>query len=267
MKRVMCAVALALTLVSGGGTSVASQPRGPSCPLSALERQLVEEIVTETVNDAIWVAGSTHGAERGFAISLVGVDTGHIGSFTRIGPCSRAETFVPFCDRDFELPIVRCLLLDCEAAGVDTVEASISGGKPKYKKRTTLEYDATAFAGTVVYDPFPEALWRTVEVAPGTSSVSANLFRRPVVTPTGGTPLDLTHSGSVSIKLVDGEITSIEAALAFPMLVTGEPQIVVNISYDAQALGAGTIRRGTETLATISGDASATITWTGGCGS
>ena len=267
MKRVICAAALALTLMSGGGTTAVSKPIGPSCPLSALERQLVEEIVTEAVNDAIWVASSTHGAERGFALSLAGVDTGHIGSFTRIGPCSRAETFVPFCDRDFELPIVRCLLLECEAAGVDTVEASISGGKPKYKKRTTLAYDATTFAGTVVYDPFPEAVWRTVEVAPGTYSVSASVFRRPVVTPAGGAPLDLTHTGSVSITLVDGEITSIEVDLAFPTLVTGEPQIVVDISYDAQALGAGTIRRGGETLATISGDASAVITWTGACGS
>jgi hypothetical protein len=252
-----------------GGARVRShfKPRGTSCPLSALERQLVEEIVTETVNDAVWVANSAHDAERGFALSLVGVDTGHIGSFTRIGPCGRAETFVPFCDRDFELPIVRCLLLECEAAGVDTVEVSISGGKPKYKKRTTLQYDATAFAGTVVYDPFPEVVWRTVEVSPGTYSVSASVFRRPVVTPAGGTPLDFTHTGSVSIKLVDREITSLEVDLAFPTLVAGEPQIVVDISYDAQAMGTGTIRRGDETLATISGDASVVIAWTGACGS
>jgi hypothetical protein len=267
MKRAVCAAALALIVGSSGYASADPGPRGPSCPLTSTHRQLVEEVVTELVADAVWVGSNAHGAERGFALSLVGVDTGHIGSFTRIGPCARAETFVPFCDRDFELPIVRCLLLECEAAGVDTVEASISGGKPKYKKRTTLEYDATAFAGTVVYDPFPEVVWRTVEVAPGSYSVSANVFRRPVVTPSGETSLDLTHSGSVSIKIVDGEITSLEVDLAFPTLVAGEPQIVVDISFDARAVGTGTIRRGDETLATISGKgANVVIAWSGDCG-
>jgi hypothetical protein len=268
MRGLICAV---VTLFFASSTTLASAPtalrvQGPECSLTALERQLVAEVVTELFYDTVWVADSAGGLDRGFGLSLVGIDTGHIGHVTRIGGCGRAETFVPFCERDFELPIVRCSRLACEAAGVDTVEVSISGGKPKYKKRETLAYDATTFAGAVVYDPYPTVVWRTVAVEPDTYGVSASVFRRPVVTPTGGTPIDLTHSGSVAIKTVAGEITSLEIHLAFPMLVEGHPQLLVDVSFDANGVGSGTIRRGEETLATISGTRDLTITWTGSCG-
>jgi hypothetical protein len=268
MKGLARIVAVLLFVSCPVITSVSAAPRAqaPECALTALERQLVEEIVTELFSDSVWVAESTHGIERGFALSLVGADLGNIGHVTRIGECSRAESFVPFCERDFEMPLVRCSLLACEAAGVDTVEVSLSGGKPKYKKRTTLQYDATTFTGTVVYDPFPTAVWRTVVTAPDTYAVSASLFRRPVVTPTGGAPIDLTHSGSVAIKVVAGEITSLEIDLAFPALVAGQPQVLADISFDGAGRGSGTLRRGEETLATFSGDRSLVVTWTGACG-
>lgn len=266
MRHIVCAAALVLVLVSGGRASVASQSKGPSCPLSPLERQLVEEIVTELFTDTIWVAESAQGVERGFALSLVGVDAGNIGSVFRIGSCDGAETFVPFCERDFELPIARCSRLACEAAGVDTIEVSLSGGKPKYKKRMTLEYDATTFAGTVVYDPYPSVVWRTVEVEPDTYGISASIFRRPVATPTGSAPIDLTHSGSIAIKVVAGEITSVEFHLAFPTLVAGESQVVVDLSFDAEGVGTGSIRRGGETLATLSGNRNLALSWAGTCG-
>jgi len=265
MKRIVCAAALALLVVPSGWASAAPESQGPSCPLSALERQLVEEVVKELTLDAIWVAGNEHGLDRGFALSLVGIDRGYLGAVTRIGPCERARTFIPSCERDFELPIVRCSRLSCEAAGVDTVEVSVSGGKSKYKKRETLQYDTTAIPGTVVYDPYPTVVWRTVEVEPGTYSVSASIFRRPVFTPTGGSAVDLTHAGSVSAKIVGGEITSIEIDLAFPMLGAGEPQLVVDLSLDAAGDGSGVIRRGSDLLATISGRQEVTLAWTGPC--
>ncbi len=267
MRGLACAV-VALLCVSGqSATSAVPAPhaQGPECKLTALERQLVEEIVTELVNDAVWVAQSTGGADRGFALSLVGADAGNIGHVTRLGECEGAQSFVPFCEPDFELPIVRCSVLACEAAGVDTIEVSLAGGKPKYKKRTTLRYDATTFAGTVVYDPFPTVVWRTVAVAPDTYAVSASVFRRPVVTPAGGAPIDLTHSGSVSIKVVAGEISSLEIDLAFPALVAGAPQVLADISFDAEGRGSGTLRRGEETIATFSGDHNLMITWNDAC--
>jgi hypothetical protein len=268
MRGLVCAVVALLFASSQVASSASPVPRlqAPECSLSALERQLVAEIVTELFYDTVWVAENAHGVERGFALSLVGVDAGHIGSVTRIGSCDGAETFVPFCERDFELPIARCSRLACEAPGVDTIEVSLSGGKPKYKKRMTLQYDATTFAGTVVYDPYPTVVWRTVEVEPGTYAVSASLFRRPVVTPTGGTPVDLTHSGSVAIKVVAGELTSVESHLAFPTLVAGESQVLVDLSFDAEGVGTGSIRRGGETLATLSGKRDLVITWTEPCG-
>lgn len=267
MRGLACAVA-ALVLFSipaPGNAMDLSGAQGPECSLGALERQLVQEIVTELFSDAVWVAESTHGVERGFALSLVGADAGNIGHVTRIGTRDGAETFVPFCERDFELPIIRCSRLACEATGVDTIEVSVSGGKPKYKKRTTLEYAASTFAGTVVYDPYPTAIWRAVEHAPDTYSVSASLFRRPVATPTGGSPVDLTHSGSVTIKVVAGEITSLEMHLAFPALVASEPQILVDLSFDAKGVGTGSIRRGAEILATLAGNRDLTVIWEGTC--
>jgi hypothetical protein len=268
MRGLVCAVAGLLLFSSPTIGSASAQPRGqaPGCALGELERQLVTEIVTELFLDTVWIAESTHGAERGFALSLVGVDAGNIGSATRIGGCDGAETFVPFCERDFELPIARCLRLACEAAGIDTVEVSLSGGKPKYKKRMMLQYDATTFVGTVVYDPYPTVVWRTVEVEPGTYAISASLFRRPVATPTGGTPVDLTHSGSIAIKIVAGEITSIESHIAFPTLVAGEPQLLVDLSFDADGVGTGSIRRGGETLANLSGKRDLVIVWSEPCG-
>jgi hypothetical protein len=132
-----------------------------------------------------------------------------------------------------------------------------------YKKRATLRYDATTFAGTVVYDPYPTAVWRTVAVEPDTYSVSASVFRRPVVTPTGGTAIDLTHSGSAAVKLVGGESTSLEIHVAFPTLIAGGPQVLLDVSFDAQGMGSGTLRRGGETLATVSGDRNLVPTWSG----
>jgi hypothetical protein len=268
MRGLACAVVALLFIPShaAGSASPAPRAQAPECALTALERQLVEEVVTELFNDAVWVAESADGVDRGFALSLVGLDAGHIGHVTRIGQCGRSETFVPFCERDVELPITRCSRLGCEAAGVDTVEGSLSGGKPKYKKRTTLRYDATTFAGTVTYDPYPSVVWRTVEAASGTYAVSASVFRRPVVTPTGSAPIDLTHSGSIAIKVVGGEITSLEIDLAFPLLLAGEPHLVLDASFDAAGVGTGSLRRGTETLATISGDRTLAITWNGSCG-
>jgi hypothetical protein len=265
MKRVVCATALALLIISSGQASAAPQSPGPSCPLSALERQLVEEIVVKVLNDTIWVAQSAHGSERGFALSLVGVDAAHIGAVTRIGPCEKAKSFVPYCERDFELPLVRCSRLACEAANVDTVEVSVSGGRPKYKQRTALQYATTAIPGSVVYNPFPSVVWRTVEVEPGTYAISSNVFRRTIFTPAGASALDLTHSGSIAVKVVGGEITSVEIDLAFPMLVPGEPQLVVDLSFDAAGDGSGAIRRGNELLATLSGHEAVTIAWTGPC--
>jgi hypothetical protein len=268
MRGLICAVVTLLVASSNTLANAPASPRvqGPDCSLTALERQLVAEVVTELFYDTVWVADSAGGLDRGFGLSLVGLDTGHIGHVTRIGGCSRAETFVPFCERDVELPIVRCSRLACEAAGVDTIEVSISGGKPKYKKRETLEYDATTFAGSVIYDPYPTVVWRTVAAEPETYGVSASIFRGPVVTPTGGSANDLTHSGSVAVKVVAGEITSLEIHLAFPMLVAGHPQVLADVSFDANGVGSGTIRRGPETLATISGERDLTITWTGACG-
>lgn len=268
MRTLTCAVVTLLLVASPVAMRSSAAPRAqaPECQLTALERQLVEEIVTELFNETVWVAENTHGLERGFGLSLVGVDAGNIGRLTRIGECERARSFVPFCERDFELPIVRCSVLACEAAGVDTIEVSLSGGKPKYKKRATLQYDATTFAGTVVYDPFPTVVWRTVVAAPDTYAVSASLFRRPVVTPMNGAPIDITHSGSVSIKIVAGEITSLEIDLAFPALVEGQPQVLMDISFDAEGRGTGTLRRGEETIATFSGDRNLVITWNGACG-
>jgi hypothetical protein len=65
---------------------------------------------------------------------------------------------------------------------------------------------------------------------------------------------------------VAGEITFVASHHAFPMVVAGEPQVVVDISFDARAVSTGAIRRGDETLATISGDVSAEVTRTGACG-
>lgn len=237
----------------------------PACPLSADARLLVEEIVEEAALDAVWVATNAHGLERGYALSLVGVDGGSTGTVFRIGECERRRSFDPYCERDPETGFVRCSRLACEAAGVDTVEVSISLGRPKLNKREPLRYATTTVAGEAVYEPFPSVVWRTVSTPEDRLGISAGIFRRVTVTPTGGQPIDLTHQGSVSISKSGDAITSLEIVLAFPLVAGGEPQVVVEVAYDGEGHATGVIRQGGRTLATIAGATELSVAWEDAC--
>jgi len=213
------AVAVLLASIAGASPAGASTTRrAPVCTLSALERRLIEVVVTDAVADAMWEAGNAHDVDRSFALSLVGGDIAYLGAVTRIGDCTKAKTFVPTCERDREAAVVRCVRLGCEAPNV---------------------------AGTVTSDPFPSVTWRTVEIARGTYAVSANVFRRPVLTPSDGASIDLTHSGAISAKVADGELASLEVELAF----------------DDTGVASGRGRRVGETLATLSGTAGLAFAW------
>lgn len=262
--RIRSAV-VATAIMVAVGIPAGAQGGGQECPLSPEARVLVEEVVKKLALDSVWVATNAHGLERGYALSLVGIEGGSIGTVFRIGECEKPKTFDPFCERDPETGFVRCSRLGCEAAGVDTIDVSVSLGRPKLAKREPLRYATTTVPGEAVYEPFPTVVWRTVKTPDDRLGISAGIFRRVMVTPTGGTPIDLTHQGSVSASESGGEITSLEIQLAFPLVSPGRPQVVAEVTFDPEGQATGVIRQGTRTLATVSGTAELAVAWDPAC--
>lgn len=258
--------------VDSGGTADATG--GAECGVSAPGRQLVEELVHESLMDLVHSTIHTHPGERGFASQLVGVDQGNIGFLTLIGECTEQSAFDPYCEGPIEgePPVdafaadhTKCSRLACEAANVGlatmywTMAPEVSPDV-----RHAFTYETTSPAGTAVADPNPFLVWRYDLSTPGELEVSSALDRELVVTPTGGAAVDLGHTGSLVANMVGEEITTVVFTATFPDLVPGGAT-TLELTLDAETNGTGSLRQGATTVATFSGafafDAPLAVAW------
>ena len=83
-------------------------------------------------------------------------------------------------------------------------------------------------------------------------TVSSELDRALVVTPTGGEAIQLGHTGTMSVTQVELEPTGASLALAFPALAAGGP-MTIETELDADAVATWAVRHGDEVIAEVSG--------------
>lgn len=259
---------LSVTLVAcgdnmrnGGADGVDAGPLDGGAALCAVTddaRSLMEELVQEALMDVVHTAVETHPQERGFSMHLIGVDEYFIGRLTLLGECTEESSFDPYCaggdpgdpfydDHD------QCSRLGCEAANIGLNEMYWTM-KPETdpEARHAFTYATTSPAGEAVADPNPYLVWRYDLTTPDMVTVTSQLDRALVVTPTGGDPVDLDHTGSLSATQVDFEPTGAALNLEFPDFL-GDDATTLELSLDAEANGTGELRQGDQTIATITG--------------
>lgn len=270
MVRFRTVLALVALLAACGDNQKASSPDAAppdaapdvGCQVGDDAQTLVEELVHETLMDAVHSAVGTHPMERAFASQLVGVDQGYIGHLTLFEECSGPSSYDPYCeyadspepaDDPFFDEHDQCSRLGCEAEGIgiDTMYWTM---RPETDpdERHAFSYATTSPEGEAIADPNPLLVWRYDLTVADTVTVSSDLDRALVVTPTGGQAIHLDHTGTVSVTQVEFEPTGASLALAFPALLAGGPT-TIEIALDGDAVATGAVRQGDEVIAEVSG--------------
>ena len=216
----------------------------------------------KSLMDAVHSAVNTHTMERGFASQLVGVHVTNIGHLTLVEECSGPSSVDPYCEyavgggppeEPFYEDHDKCSRLGCEAANVGTATMYWTM-RPETDPdvRHAFTYATTAPPGEAVADPNPLLVWRYDLTTADAVTVSSDLDRALVVTPTGGDAIDLDHTGTISVNQVEFEPTGASLTLEFPDLAPAGPA-TLEVTLDAEAAGTGALRLGADTIATIGG--------------
>ena len=242
------------------------QTASAECPIAADRKPYVQEIVSKLVFDLTFVTGNVHFRDRGFALSLFGVDEGSLGQLLLAQECTKRHVFRPTYERREDGKIQRSRVI-CEASGIDVIQIAIASGRrlnPSAFK--LLQYSATRFQGVVLYDPFPSANWRSVKRADGDFSISAEIFRHLSFTPTSGALIDLTHSALLTGRVVGNEPVAANAHIVLPAVTSNSLPLIADVRINEIGIAMGTAHVNGETVATISGSGfELSITWTGEC--
>ncbi len=249
-----------------------------SCPISTLGRRLLEETVSKLLRDAFFVSIQSHNLDRGFALSLVGVEQAYRGVTFLTKECTGPATFEAFCEfanipagepiPPFWMTHDRCLRLACEGARIDLVQVYMTM-RPKTAPddRHPFRFSTVAPAGTAVYDPNPSVVWRIDQTVAGKLVVSASISNRLIITPTTGEPINLTHAGTIVVTQSSNEILSGSLQICFSALASSSTTpTVVTFNLGTEG-GTGAVSYGPQKIATISGSPSSPLvfTWEGDC--
>lgn len=219
-------------LLSGSSCIPVPGPQD-GCPLDGTERQLAAEVISKLLSNALFVVDETNDLEQAQALSLVGVDQSYITVAFLVSECEGPQEFDPYCTAD-DLPPpegeepfydtrFQCGQLGCEAANVRlstvyfTMQPITDPDQPH-----EFSYPTSNPAGTAVYDPNPLITWRVDRTDPARIAFSAEFDFQVRVTPTGGTSIDLSYTGSFEAIQEDEEITSLSLDVFFPTLRSGE---------------------------------------------
>lgn len=248
-----------------------------NCPLDDIERQLVVEVITKLLEDALFVTEMTHDLEQGSASSLIGVNEAYRATAFLVGECMEPQEFEPFCDsaglppseeqEPFWQTHDRCGQLACEAAGVrlSTVYMTM---RPRTDPddRHSFTYETDDPPGIALYDPNPFITWRVDETQQDIILFESTFEFHVTVTPTGRNMINLTHEGRYEATKENDEITGLSLTVSFPNLL--EPQDVQGVLslIDSDQIS-GTISSGGQTMATVTLQAGgqSEFAWTEGC--
>ncbi len=237
-----------------------------ACPVAEGTRPYIKEIVSKLIFDTAFVTGNVHAQDRGFALSLFGVDQGLLGQLLLAQECTTPEAFKPTFERFAGGTTSRSQVV-CEARGIDVIKLAVASTNTEMLSAfRSLSYDATRYSGKVLYRPYVSIDWRTIALADGNFSVSAGLFRRLIFHPTVGAPVDLTHFGSLSGRVINNEPTSAAVFAIFPAVIASGQPLIVRVDVDEHGVASGRIRTADKRLARVSGTAfEPIIEWQGEC--
>jgi hypothetical protein len=105
------------------------------CPVPLDRRDYVAEIVQKLTFDLAFVGNNIHGRDRGFALTLFGIDNGFAGQLLLVNECTNFQSFDPDVENVTGPRMTRRLQITCEAAGVDVVKIEAASGPLARKKR------------------------------------------------------------------------------------------------------------------------------------
>jgi hypothetical protein len=197
------------------------------CPVPADRQEYVTEIVQKLTFDLAFVGSTVHNLDRGFALSLFGINRGFLGHLLLVEECTQREVFEPFLETIPNPPMTERSQIICEGPGVDVVRIEAASGRSAQDGDfRNLAYRATRFYGGVVYEPFPTADWRTVKTGTDDFTVGAEIYRRLTFNPIIRAPVDLTHIGALSLRVVDDEPAWGLVQAVFPNVADAQPLTV-----------------------------------------
>lgn len=254
--------------VDGGGDTV-------RCP-SSDARTLVQEIVHESLVEVRHVTLVSTATNRGYALTLPGIDERFTGILSVESECTEESTSDPRCavadlpEGDPVPPFLvehdKCVRVGCEGAGIATVTTYMTDREAADPEEAhAFSYETTVPLGTGVYNRNPRINWRIDMSMAGKVEASTELLEDVYVTPRGGSAIDISHTGTLKGLKVNDELTEVAVNLRFPALTP--QQTMVSVSLDSEANATGTIRAGDTEIGTLSGAFVDTtpleISWTG----
>lgn len=138
--------------------------------------------------------------------------------------------------------------------------------------RHPFAYEAVEPPGRIVYDPNPFVSYRVDLRDPIVTVVSANLRHHVTFTPAGGTPLDMSHEGTVTVTKRSGAqaLDTVSLFLVFSGFTSSGSPVFLNVEIDRLGQATGNVRQGNTSLATViqghfDRSNSAILSWQGVC--
>lgn len=242
------------------------------CPVPIAARPYVEEVVVKLIFDTTFVTTNVHYRDRGFALSLFGIDNGYLGQLFLAQECTMATAYKPTYDTGSSGndKWTSRLQVVCETRSVEALKLAVASSPGKPLKNLNafqlLSYSAIRFPGTVTYEPFPNVSWRTIKLSEGNFVVNANVSHRLIFQPAAGAPVNLTHAATLSGRVANNEPLWAHVQAIFPSLLTSDRPLAVDIAMGKGGSASGMISSDGTTLATVSGTGfQPIITWQGDC--
>lgn len=280
LVRVALALCAALSAACEDAASDAD-----TCPIPPPGRVLVQEAVVESFLSILAATEHAFEHERAIVFLLLGRPWGY-GAFLFLAPpgrCLGPEAFYgeAWCDSRFPEPSPldefsktydSCFRLGCESTRVGLVDVYFTV-KPRTapEDRHPFEYEATNPVGRMRYDPNPYLTTRVDLRDPALTIVSAELRHKVTFTPPGGSPLDISHAGTIIATKRGTRIQSVFLLVFFTGFTPpGSPVILSVQQGDVFSDVDGAVRVGNRVLATIQGhfDPRANLfSWQGACAS
>jgi hypothetical protein len=170
---------------------------------------------------------------------------------------------------EFSMTFDSCSRLGCERTRVGLVDVWLTvQPRTAADDRHRFEYPATSPVGRMTYDPNPYVTYRIDLTDPVVTTVSADLRQTVIFTPAEGSPLDISHTGTVMATKQDGTVRSASLVVFFAGLTPPASPVVLNLDGGPSGEVMGAVRFGTRVLAMIQGHfdpAARLLSWQGAC--
>lgn len=237
----------------GGGGSSGSAPTGPDEPGPEPVPEIVRGFVEEAVADleleaaAVWSDRNVFNF-FGSALALLGTDAVFEG--TAFNPPMLSLESAPTRCRDrfghrLWQQLNRCSKIGRDLRSYTALLFVAEAPRDEVDARHVLRYESDDGAATIVYRENPVSRWEVVDRPDMTATTSVS---RDVRVEVAGETFDLRHSGTIEIDEPGAGAVTLEVRFPVPRL-----SVDLRVRFVGGFEAAGTITRGTRTVATIGG--------------